>query len=51
MIARTPKDQITLATGDFDGTGRVSLATGGFYIYPPYDAKSRITLWRRATQP
>jgi len=49
VLARTPKDQITLAAGDFDGTGRVSLATGGFYIYPPYDAMSRVTLWRRPT--
>lgn len=51
LLARTPKDQITLTAGDFDGTGRVSLATGGFYIYPPYDAMSRITLWRRPTRP
>jgi hypothetical protein len=51
LLARTPKDQITLAAGDFDGTGRVSLATGGFYIYPPYDAMSRLTLWRRPTRP
>lgn len=51
LIARTPKDQITLATGDFDGSGRVSLATGGFYIYPPYDAMSRITVWRRPDRP
>jgi hypothetical protein len=47
LIARAPKDQITLTAGDFDGSGRVSLATGGFYIYPPYDSMSRITLWQR----
>ena len=51
ILARTPKDLITLAAGDFDGSGRVSLATGGFYIYPPFDALSRITLWQRATRP
>lgn len=51
ILARTPKDLITVTAGDFDGTGRVSLATGGFYIYPPYDAMSRITVWRRLTQP
>ncbi len=51
LLARTPKDLITLTAGDFDGTGRVSLATGGFYIYPPYDAMSRITLWRRPARP
>lgn len=51
ILARTPKDLITLTAGDFDGTGRVSLATGGFYIYPPYDSMSRITLWRRLFRP
>jgi len=46
VLAHTPKDQITLATGDFDGTGKPVLVTGGFYIYPPYDDLGRITLWR-----
>ncbi len=46
VLARTPKDQITLAVGDFDHSGKPSLVTGGFYIYPPYDAIGRITLWR-----
>jgi hypothetical protein len=50
-LARTPKDLISVAAGDFDGTGRPALATGGFYIYPPYDAMSRITLWRREPKP
>ena len=47
VLARAPKDLITLAVGDFDGSGRPSLVTGGFYIYPPYDAMGRVTLWRR----
>jgi hypothetical protein len=47
VLARTPKDQITLAAADFDGNGKPVLVTGGFYIYPPYDALGRITLWRR----
>ncbi|HEY8995626.1 MAG TPA: VCBS repeat-containing protein [Lacunisphaera sp.] len=51
ILARTPKDLITLTVGDFDGTGRPSLATGGFYIYPPFDALSRITVWRRSPSP
>jgi hypothetical protein len=51
VLAHTPKDLITLAAGDFDGSGRASLATGGFYIYPPFDALSRITLWRRESKP
>ena len=46
VLARMPKDQITLAAGNFDKSGRPSLVTGGFYIYPPYDAMGRITLWR-----
>jgi len=47
VLARTPKDQITLAVGDFDHSGKPSLVTGGFYIYPPYDAIGRIMWWRR----
>lgn len=47
VLARQPKDLITLAAGDFDGSGRPSLATGGFYIYPPFDATSRVLLWKR----
>ena len=46
VLARTPKDIITLATGDFDGNGRPVLVTAGFYIYPPYDSMGRIVLWR-----
>jgi len=48
VLTRTPKDLITVAAADFDGGGRVALVTGGFYIYPPYDAMGRITLWRRS---
>jgi len=47
VLARVPKDQLTLAVGDFFKTGQLSLVTGGFYIYPPYDAMGRITLWKR----
>jgi len=46
-LARNPRDQITLAVGDFDGNGKPVLATGGFYIYPPYVQMGRLTLWRR----
>jgi len=46
ILAREPKDLITLAAGDFDGNGRPTLVTGGFYIYPPFDNMGRITLWR-----
>lgn len=49
ILARAPKDLITLAAGDFNGDGRVSLVTGGFYIYPPFDNMGRITLWTHST--
>ncbi len=49
VLARNPKDQITLAAGDFDHSGKPSLVTGGFYIYPPYDSLGRITLWRHVS--
>jgi hypothetical protein len=51
VLARTPKDLITLTVGDFDGSGRPSLVTGGFYIYPPFDAISRVMLWQRTPVP
>ncbi len=47
ILARVPKDQITLAAADVDGKGHPSLVTGGFYLYPPYSDMGRITLWRR----
>jgi hypothetical protein len=46
-LARAPKDVITVASADFDGNGSPVLVTGGFYIYPPYDAMARLMLWRR----
>lgn len=51
ILANGPKDQITLANGDFDGTGKPVLVTGGFYIYPPYDSMGRVTLWRNQPAP
>ncbi len=51
ILAHGPKDQITLAAGDFDGNGNPVLATGGFYIYPPYDSMGRVTLWRKPVSP
>lgn len=47
VLAQAPRDQLTLAVGDFDGTGKPVLATGGFYVYAPYNAMGRVTLWRR----
>ena len=51
VLTREPKDLITLTVGNFDGTGRPSVVTGGFYIYPPFDAMSRVMLWRHTDQP
>jgi hypothetical protein len=36
-----------MAVGRFDEDDRVSIVTGGFPVYPPYEASERITLWRR----
>jgi hypothetical protein len=46
-LAHAPKDQITLAAGEFESGGAPSLVTGGFYIHAPFDQAARITLWRR----
>ncbi len=47
VLAKAPKDLITLGAGTFDASGKPSLVTGGFYIYPPFDSMSRIMLWHR----
>jgi len=47
-LAMAPKDMITLAAGDFDGTGAPVLVTGTFYVYPPYQNMERVLLWRKA---
>lgn len=49
ILARTPKDLISVAAGDIDGTGDTGLVTGGFYISAPYERMGRVTHWRRAT--
>jgi hypothetical protein len=46
VLAHTPKDLITVAAGDFDGSNQLSLVTGGFYVSAPYDRMGRVTLWR-----
>lgn len=46
VLAVAPKDQIALASGDFDASGASALVTGGFYIAPPYQDVGRLTLWR-----
>jgi hypothetical protein len=51
VLATAPKDQITLASGDFDGDGQPVLVSGGFYVGPFYERMGRITLWRRERKP
>jgi tetratricopeptide (TPR) repeat protein len=46
ILAYSPKDQITAAVGDLDGTGKPVIVTGGFYAFPPYDHMGRVTIWR-----
>lgn len=47
VLSREPKDLITLGVGMFDVSGKPALVSGGFYIYPPFDAMGRIMLWHR----
>lgn len=47
VLAYEPTHLLTVDTGDFDASGKVSLITGGFHAYPPYDRMSRILLWKR----
>ena len=46
QVAQTPTHLITLAAGDLDGSGTPDLVTGSMHISPPYDRRSRVTLWR-----
>lgn len=45
-LAVAPRDQLTLAVGDFARDGRPALVTGGFFLAAAYDGLGRITLWR-----
>jgi hypothetical protein len=47
VLASEPKDLLTLAVGDLDGTGEPVFVTGGFPVYPPYERIARVTLWRK----
>lgn len=47
VLAHAPTHLITVVAADFDGDGKVELVTGTMYAYPPWDAPSRITLWRQ----
>lgn len=47
VLAHTPTHLITAAVGDLDGNGVPTIVTGGFFVFPPFDEMSNITLWRR----
>ena len=51
VLARSPTHLITCAAADLDGSGRPSIVTGGFHVYPPYDRMSRLTLWKQKSKP
>ena len=47
---KTNETEIVLSV-DLDGSGKISIVTGGFYSYPPFDRMDRLTLWRPKATP
>jgi hypothetical protein len=47
VLARRPTHLITAGVGDLDGNGIPVIVTGGFHVYPPYEHRSNLLLWRR----
>ncbi len=47
VLARRPTHLITAGVGDLDGNGVPVIVTGGFHVYPPYEHRSNLLLWRR----
>lgn len=45
ILGRQPTHLISVDGADFDRDGEVELVTGAFMYYPPFDHKSRVTLW------
>jgi len=45
ILSYRPTHLLTVDAGDFDNDGVLSLVTGGFHAYPPYDRMSRILIW------
>jgi hypothetical protein len=50
-LAMNPTHLVSLAVGDFDGTGRPVAITGGFHTYPPFENMSRLSIWRQTQKP
>ncbi len=51
VLAYAPIQLVSCAAGDLDGSGKLSLVTGGFNSYPPFEKMSRITWWKPAERP
>ncbi len=47
VLARRPTHLVTAGVGDLDGNGVPVIVTGGFHVYPPYEHRSNVLLWRR----
>lgn len=47
VLARRPTHLVTAGIGDLDGNGVPVIVTGGFHVYPPYEHRSSLLLWRR----
>ncbi len=45
ILAHQPTHLIVVKAADLFNDGRIELVTGGFVFYPPYDRRSRVTLW------
>lgn len=44
-LAHAPTHLVVVKAADLFNDGRIELVTGAFMFYPPYDRKSRVTLW------
>ena len=48
VLAHHPTHLMCAASGDLTGEGFLTLVTGGFHAYPPYNHRSRLLIWERA---
>lgn len=46
ILAHAPTHLVTVAAMRLNATDPVSLVTGGFHAYPPWDRMSRVVLWQ-----
>ncbi|EDY81017.1 FG-GAP repeat domain protein [Verrucomicrobiia bacterium DG1235] len=46
VLNHNPIQLLTIDVGDFDGSGRYSIVSGGFHAYQPYERMSRFMIWR-----